>query len=63
MTVNAQDPGNFSRNLAFQFNDRRCYLIELGATLRFEIGPAGVEEYFRLQDETIPDDTYIGSIA
>lgn len=63
MTVNAQDPGNFRWNLAFQFNDCSCHLIEFGATFRFQIGPAGVEEYFRLQDETIPDDTYVGSIA
>src|SRR6516225_8289036 len=63
MAVNAQDPGNFSRNLAFQFDDCGRYLVELGTTLGLEIGPAGIEEYFRLQDETIPDDTDVGSIA
>src|SRR6516165_3407073 len=63
MTVDAQYPGNFSGNLALQFDDRSRHLVEFAATLGFQIGPAGIEEYFRLQDETIPDDTDVRPVA
>ena len=63
MTVDAQHPENFGGDLAFQFDDCGCNLIELGAAGRLQIGPAGVEEYFRLQDETIADDADVGTVA
>src|SRR6188472_998467 len=64
MAVDTQHPGDLARYLIFQFKQRAGERVELGATLRrVEGGFAGIEKYFQLEHEAVPDDTDVGPVA
>src|SRR6476661_1124104 len=64
MAIDAQHPGDLARYLLFQFKQRAGERVELGATLGLvEGGFAGIEKYFRLEYEAVPDDADIGPVA
>src|SRR3954469_8595183 len=64
MAVDTQHPGDLARYLLFQFKQRAGERVELGATLGLvEGGLAGIEKYFRLEYEAVPDDADIRPVA
>jgi hypothetical protein len=63
MTVNAKNPSNVRGNLRFQTDNGARDLVEFVPSFRLEIGLAGIEEDFRLEDEAIALNAHVGSIA
>src|SRR5262245_2973479 len=63
MAVDAQNPGKVRRYFLFQLNQCHGHLIKFNDALGLEIGPAGVEEYLGLKNETVSHHADVGTVA
>ena len=62
VAVDAQHPGDFRRDLSLELQHCLGQLVELALAGGVDLVVAGIEQHFRLEDETVADHADVGAL-